>query len=226
MYIEFEKLSYKLKIGDTIIVTKRIHDDFHSKDREIFETIKGKEVTIESIERNDVTRFSSSTRYEGYDLLIKYEGNFYKIHTLNIGDLNVVTEKIANNKYMEENKMNRINSKVVSNKIKEEILNSLEGHIDDATVPVELLQGFYNQIKFTANKGQTIYSVIDQLISGAYAGFEFEYYYVNKFIDSLDIRVNSVVHGSDECWDMYKRLMASNILDLFKQYKIEYRYIF
>lgn len=122
--------------------------------------------------------------------------------------------------------MNRINSKVVTDRIKEEILNSLEGHIDDATTPVELLQGFYNQIKFTANKGQTIYTVIDYLISGAYAGFEFEYYYINKFIDSLDININSIVHGNDECWKMYKRLISIQTLKLFDEYKIEYRYIF
>lgn len=93
MNIEFKKLSYRLKIGDTIIITNRTHDDFHSKDREIFETIKGKEIIIESIERNDVTCTPLSTRYEGYDLLIKYEENVYKIHTLNIGDFNIVAEK-------------------------------------------------------------------------------------------------------------------------------------
>lgn len=93
MNIEFEKLSYRLKIGDTIIITKRVHEGFRLKDKETFEAIKGKEVTIESIERKDVTCMPFRTRYEGYDLLIKYEGNVYKIHTLNIGDFNMVAEK-------------------------------------------------------------------------------------------------------------------------------------
>lgn len=94
MYIDFEKLSYNLKIGDTIVITKTAHDDFHSKDREIFEAIKGKEIVIEGVERNDVTCTPLRTRYEGYDLLIKDEENIYKIHTLNIGSFDMVAKKI------------------------------------------------------------------------------------------------------------------------------------
>lgn len=122
--------------------------------------------------------------------------------------------------------MNRINSKEVKDRIKNEIINSLDGHIDDAETSKELLQGFADQIKYTANKGQTLISVIDHLISGGYAGFEFEYYWINKLIDSLNIRVNSIENDNDECWKMYKRLITSNTLDLFNEYKIEYQYIY
>ena len=125
---------------------------------------------------------------------------------------------------------NKSNSKVVKEIIRKEILDSLEGNFEVENHR-ELLQGFYNQIKFSSKgvlkKIISINDVICYLIDGCYASFKFEESDIKNFIDNLDLNNNSNKKFSNvEYFNMYKYLICRETLYLFKKYNIEYELIF
>ena len=90
----------------------------------------------------------------------------------------------------------KTNSRVVENKIKEHILDTMS--LEDLKANVEGLLGSRDCL--------TIYHTIKYMVQGGC--FLCYYHQVNEFLDSLDINPFNKKFSDEKSWDLYKHLIA------------------
>ena len=104
----------------------------------------------------------------------------------------------------------KTNSRVVQNKIKEHILDTMS--VEDLKANVEGLIGSRGCL--------TTYHTIKYMVQGG--SFLCYYHHVKEFLDSLDINPHNKEFSDEQSWDLYKHLIAqvgSKMLDKLNKNK-------